>query len=135
MYVVVTARLYISFKLTFRIAGSGNPVTAKFSCGTPVHVIPYKGVASLHASDVGEPEAIIFKNSAKIPEHVSLKKVGSDDWVRFEPTKGEKQPDGSLLVYAKKAPSAYPWPNDRMATDVMRADKQFGIEYWKSFIS
>ena len=58
-----------------------------------------------------------------------------DEWNRFDPGTGERQPDGSLLVVAKRVPAASPWPNDRMAADVSNIEKQFGIEYWKSFIS
>ena len=100
-----------------------------------MHVVPYKGVAVFHASDVGEPQALIFQAKSPIPGLASLKKVGADEWIRFNPSTGERQNDGSLLVVAKKPPAEYPWPSDRTLADILRAEKQYGIEYWKTFIS
>lgn len=100
-----------------------------------MHVVPYKGVAAFHASDVGEPQALIFQAKSQIPKYASLIKVGADEWIRFNPPTGERQSDGSLLVVAKKPPAEYPWPSDRMLADILRAEKKYGIEYWKTFIS
>lgn len=129
-------RLCVS-KLALKIAGKPNVDTGKFACTNRTHFEPNKGYAVIQATDVGDPRAlqITKEPGSTLPAWFAVKKVGGhDEWTRFDPSKGVAIGKQTLAVHATP-PSKIGLLPDRFFPNMMRIDKQFGIEYWKSFVS
>ena len=118
-----------------KLAGSMSPSTMKYSCGNFSHVVPWKGTATLQAGDVGDPTGLIFKQGASsLPAHIAVKRVGAEDWTRFDTSRGGAKPDGFTVVHSEKDPTRNGWYSDGSIADAARAEKQYAIEYMKSFL-
>ena len=119
-----------------RVGGHQNIDTAKFSCTNYTHFIPHKGYAVLHTRDAGDPKMIMLKptGASLMPDQILVKKLGSNntEWTRFEPAKGIKDSQGSLIVHATRTQPNSSWISDRFFPQVLRSDKQYAIEFLKA---
>lgn len=116
------------------IGGHQNPDTANFSCTAATNFIPHKGFAILQTKDAGTPQMVMLKptGASEVPKEILLKKVGSEEWVRFDPSKASKTSNGSLVIQADRVRPTAAWYSDRFFPEVLRAGKGYAIEAAKS---
>lgn len=102
-----------------------------------MHFEPNKGYAVIQTSDIGDPKALQITNPPghALPTWFAVKKVGGhDEWTRFDPSKAVPMGKQTLTVHATP-PSKIGLLPDRFFPNMMRIDKQYGIEYWKAAAS
>lgn len=92
-------------------------------------------MAALAVGDVGTPQVVVFKptGASILPKSLLIKKIGEESWTRFNPATGVRDAKGSLIVHAdgKLVKPSFP---DHFPADVARLDKEYAMEYWKSFL-
>lgn len=118
-------------QVTLTIGGHQNPDTANFSCTAATNFIPHKGYAILTTKDAGTPQMVMLK-PPMVPKEILLKKIGSEEWVRFDLSKASKTTNGSLVIQADPVRPTPAWYSDRFFPEVLRAGKGYALEAAKS---
>jgi hypothetical protein len=124
------------WQLTMRVGGSQNVDSGKFSCTNYTSFIPYKGYAVLQTRDAGDPKMIMLKPTGLsiLPREILVKRMNGIDseWTKFDPSKGVRDSQGSLIIPANNSKPISSWVSDRFLPSVIRADKQYAIEFLKA---
>jgi hypothetical protein len=118
-----------------KIAGSQDPDTAKYSCTNFTHIVPHKGYAIIQGGDVGSPSAVQINSSItpNLPAWIKIKKVGGpDEWSKFDLSKTTSVPGTPLTIHSDQKAYQNGLLSDRYVPELMRADKQYAIEFLKA---